>query len=653
MDRPSAPPTDRIVASTRRASSTAWISLGLFLSVLAAYGLGEHGALQHEFVDFDDHQYVTEHPILDGHLGLDDLQFAWTETTASNWAPVTSLSIALSDAIHGPDPGAYAATNVLLHALAGVLLFLALLRLTDRVGPAAWVAGVFALHPLHVESVVWISQRKEVLAGLFWIAALLAYAYAQTDSRRPGDALPAGPLARPRRGPWIWAVLAAALAMGAKATAVVLPISLLLIDFWPLGRLDSAAAVLRAVKEKWPMILLAGGVSGATLIAQTETGANVSEIIPFWVRGLNALHSVFVYLAQSLWPSGLAAYYPYPDHAELTSAGALLKVGLILALTAAAFGVRRSLPFAAMGWFWFGVTLVPVAGLVQVGGQAHADRYTYMAQTGLAIAAAFGIQHVLATAGKASFLGRTEARATAAGLAALSLLVMATATHRQVAVWQNSETLFGHAVRVTENNHFAHRFLGVALWNRGDVRGGEDHLREALRLRPEWGSARLVLATALLQAGRPEEARPLLDRALASNAEPAQVWAARGVLATMLGDDFAAAIAYERSATLDPGDWEVQNNLAWLRAASAHPELRDPEAALAHSAAAFAQNPSDPWVLGTRAGALAAAGRNQEAEVYQTRAIAALERAGQREHLSDFRERLEHYRRGGQPASLR
>ena len=653
MDRPSALPTDRPDAAPLRGTAVLWISLGLFLSVLAAYGLGEHGALQHAFVDFDDHQYVTEHPILDGRLGTDDWRFAWTKTTASNWAPVTSLSIALSDAIHGPNPGAYAATNVLVHALAGVLLFLALLRLTNQIAPAAWVAGVFALHPLHVESVVWISQRKEVLAGLFWIAALLAYAHARTTPTRTEPPSSEAPLTGRRRGAWMLVVLAAALAMGAKATAVVLPLSLLLIDFWPLDRLDSKRAVLRAATEKWPLILLAGGVSGATLIAQTETGANVSDTLPVGVRSLNALRSVFIYVSQSLWPSGLAAYYPYPDHADLVRPATLMKVGGVAGLTAAAIGLRRVLPAVTMGWFWFGVTLVPVAGLVQVGGQAHADRYTYMAQTGLAIAVAFGLQQARRTASVGALLRLPAARAAAAVLAGASLLAMAAATHRQVAVWQNSETLFSHAVRVTKDNHFAHRFLGVALWNRGDLRSGEAHLREALRLRPDWGAARLVLATALLQSGRPKEAAPLLDPALSSNAEPAPLWAARGVLSTMLGDEFAAAAAYERSVALDPDDWEVRNNLAWIRAASPHAELRDVEAALVHSAAALAQNTGDPWVLGTRAGALAAAGRSEEAAAHQARAIAALERTGPRDPLPEFRKRLEHYRRGGQPASLR
>jgi tetratricopeptide (TPR) repeat protein len=233
------------------------------------------------------------------------------------------------------------------------------------------------------------------------------------------------------------------------------------------------------------------------------------------------------------------------------------------------------------------------------------------------------------------------------------LILLAWLTRSQIAVWKDSTTLYRHATEVTRENHFAHRFLGVALWNQGQTREAEAQLLEALRIRPTWGDAHLVLATAYLQQGRLAEASTHLDRARENGADAARVWAARGILADQRGDETEAARAYQKSLSLDPDDWEVANNLAWIRASSRSAELRDPQQALVLSERALAQRPEDPFVLGTRAGALAAARRAREAVGVQQRALDRLAEAGMRSHRPAFEARLAHYRSGGTPSDFR
>ena len=616
-------------------------SRGLIAAAIVLVTLWVYAGVRgHAFVDFDDSDYVFENPNLDGRLDLDDLLRAFREPENSNWSPLTSLSLVVSDALHGPDPGAYALTNVGLHALASLLLFLAFGRLTGRWAASAGLAAVFAVHPLHVESVAWISQRKDVLAGVFWMATLAAYPRAVQTGRLPSHAL---------------VFLLGTLALLSKPTAVALPLSLLLLDFWPLGRLRTRAEVRRALLEKTPLSLAAAAVAIVTHAAQTAAGANATAQTPLPARLLNAGRAYSIYVVESIWPVDLAYFHPFPAELVLWSPPTYAALAALLIATALSLSVAKRHPAFTMGWLWFLLTLVPMIGLVRVGGQAHADRYVYIAQTGLVVIVVFAVPDALRARIRRRTQGADAPGSAAIPLAApwpwvgrsagvLVLLAFALLARAQVGVWRDSVALFSHATRVTRANAHAHRFLGVSLWQAGDREGGARHLAEALRIRPDWGEARLVWGTALLQSGQLDAARPEIERAARDGAAPPLVWAARGVLADALGEPDRAAEAYERSLALDPDDWEVANNLAWIRAASADPKLRDPDRAVALARRARQRMPDHAFVLGTLAAALASAGQWDEAIETQVRAIARLRALGEDGSLGAFEARLAAYR---------
>lgn len=604
------------------------VAAALVLGVVFAYADVRH----HAFVDFDDIEYVVDNPHLDGRLSGRDFLQAFAPYN-SNWAPLTSVSLLSSDALHGPDPGAYASTNVALHAAAAVFLLLALSRATGRLAPSAFVAAVFALHPLHVESVAWISERKEVLAGFFWMAALAAHPRAARTGRLAHHAL------------------VFALGIGAllsKATAVALPITLLLLDFWPLGRLTDAASLRRALLEKLPLTLAAAAVAVVTLVVQTRGGANWSERTALPLRLLNAGRAYVQYVVDTFWPTGLAYFYPYPSDEVLRSPGTWAATLLVGAATLASLAALRRRPLLAVGWLWFVLVLVPMIGLVRVGGQGHADRYVYVAQTGLVLMLAFGVCDGL----DARIHDPAMRRACARALQVVGLVVvvaLALATRRQVGVWRDSQTLFGHAIAVSPDNAHAHRFLGVTLWTQGERERGLHHLAEATRLRPTWGEARLVHATALLQLGRLDEAAREIERAAGDEADPGLVFAARGVVADRRGQSGLAAQAYQSALEHGSNDWEVLNNLAWIRATSEDPALRDPDQAIELAVRATALRPDQAYAHGTLAAAYASAGRIPDALAAQERAIGLLRRAGDAEALARFERRLEDYRSGERP----
>jgi len=607
---------------------------GLLAAAIAALTLWVYwGVAEHAFVDFDDQEYVVANPQLDGRLDPGDVVRAFSAPYNSNWSPLTSLSLALSDALHGPDPGAYAFTNACLHALASVLMLAAFGQLTGRWLASAFVAAVFAVHPLHVESVAWISERKEVLAGVFWMATLVAYPRAVRTGSSAAHALVFG---------------LGLCALLSKATAVVLPITLLLLDLWPLDRLRRAQERRRAVWEKTPLFAAAGIVSLVTYAVQTNAGANASAQTSIASRVLNAARSYWIYVGDSLRPRNLAYFHPFPSEALLWSAQGFTALATLVAVTGLALVWVRRRPVFAMGWLWFFATLVPMIGLVRVGGQGHADRYVYVAQTGLVVMLAFGLPDLLA--GRIRLPARRQWLAVGgacAGLAAIAML--AVLAREQVAVWRDSISLFSHATRVTRENAHAHRFLGVSLWSAGDHEGGARHLQEALRIRPDWGEARLVWATALLQLGRFDEAASEIERAAREGAEPALAWAAKGVAAERRGDLAAAANAYEQSLAHDPADWEVLNNLAWIRAASSDATQRDPARAIELAERAAVAKPEQAFVQGTLAAAYASAGRAKEAIDAQQRAIDLLRGAGEAARAREFSRRLAAYRAGRMP----
>ncbi len=426
-------------------TSKAVLAVSCFLVVAVLAVFGRTVVQKYPFIDFDDGEYVYENSHVTGGLSLGEAGWAFTHFSASNWHPLTWLSHMLDCQIYhrSDQPYQQAAwghhlTNVLLHAGAAVLLFLALWRLTVAVWPSALVAALFAIHPLRVESVAWISERKDVLSGLFFMLTLLAYA---------------GYARRPSVLRCFWVVLAYALGLLAKPMLVTLPFVLLLLDYWPLGRL---AGWRRCFAEKIPLFVLAAASCVVTVLAQRGVIAAV-ERLSFQDRAANALVSLVAYLGKFLWPTNLAIFYPHPQ-ASLESWKVVGALALLAAVTAVAAVWRRKYPHLIVGWLWYLGMLVPVIGLVQVGGQAMADRYTYLPNIGLGIALAWSLAVLVAR--------RPALRTAAVFASAAAIVVLMAWAWRQTGFWRDSEDLWRRAVDCTERNSIAHNSLAPSWGSR-------------------------------------------------------------------------------------------------------------------------------------------------------------------------------------------
>ena len=619
---------------TRRSRTAAprWLIALALLGLIAAVF---HPVREHDFVEYDDSVYITENPYLRSGLTTENVLRAFSESYESNWIPLTWISFQLNYELGGLEPAGFLLTNVILHALSTLLLFAALTRMTRALWPSAFVAAVFAVHPLHVESVAWAAERKDALSGVFWMLGILAWArYTE----------------RPSLGTYGIVMLCLALGLLAKPVVVTLPFALLLLDYWPLRRLapEGAAApwpldrarLVRAVLEKLPLLVLVAAASVITFTVQRQTGAmHIAEQLLFDQRLANAAVSYVTYLAQSVWPSGLAVLYPHPG-AGLPAwqvAGSALLLALLSALS---LRWTRTRPYLAVGWLWYLGTLVPMIGLVQVGAQAHADRYMYLPLVGLSIAVAWSAANLALLRHGARPLLAVAGAATVAGLAF--------AASQQVNTWRNEVALFERAVAVTENNFIAHSNLAAELLRRDRADEAEPHFREAVRIQPDWSEARLGWADALaaqgrvgeaikryeevlqsdpdgtraaghyglalLRVGRFSEARDPLERALADHGEIAELHAGMAIATSQLGD-FARAVRHGREALrLDPALDSAANNLAWILATSPDPSARNPEESIRIMAQLLGKTEQpDPAHLDTLAAAYAAAGRFPEA----------------------------------------
>jgi tetratricopeptide (TPR) repeat protein len=449
-------------------------ALGIALATLAVYAPVRDAP----FLSWDDVEYVAQNPNLREPFGPSSVLHAFEEKYESNWIPLTWISLHLDAALFGIDPAVYHVENVLLHLAAALVLLFAFARATGSPGASAFVAGVFALHPLHVESVAWVSQRKDCLSGLFFAIAVGQHLrYAESGSKMRLVA--------------VW--LSGAAAMLAKPVAVMLPVALLLLDVWPLGRLVPERASLRdRVVEKTPLLAMALLSGVLTLLAQRSAGSVELLQIPLLWRVMNALWNYVAYLGMAFWPSGLAFYYTWPLDAWLPWKAGLAMVALVvLGLGAVAAGRReRAVP---VGLLWYVVMLLPVVGFVQVGMQGRADRYMFWPLFGLALSTAFGVRALVA--------GSAARRRGAAAAAFAALATLGVASRIQVGHWQSGLALYERAVRVTDGNFFAHWALGGELVRLGRPDEAVAHYEEAIRLRPRWFHPRRDLGRLLLQRG--------------------------------------------------------------------------------------------------------------------------------------------------------
>jgi protein O-mannosyl-transferase len=546
------------------------------------------------FSIFDDDDYVTANRFVQSGLTWAGVEWAFTTWRASNWHPLTWFSHMTDCQLFGLNPGAHHVVNALFHAANAALLFALLFRLTGGLWPGVFVAALFAWHPLRVESVAWVSERKDVLSTFFALLALRAYvAYV---SHKPEG----------RTRLYLLSLLLFALGLMAKPMVVTLPFVMLLLDYWPLGRFPGAT-LRRLVLEKWPFFLLAAASGVVTFLAQHRGGMVVPlEEMPAAYRLENVPLAYLRYLLKIFWPVHLAIFYPLPraiSPATVFAAGAILVV-----VTALVWAGRKGGPHGLVGWLWFLGTLVPVIGLVQVGRAAMADRYTYFPSIGVFLALAF--------AGRAA-IGRFRLPPPAVALAAILVLGSCVVlTERQLHYWRDDESLFSHAVNVTRDNEPAHLCLGQVYEMEGRQIEAVVEYRTALKLNPGRVKTYNSLALLLARSGRTDEALAELRRA--QQLFPGDA-VTRDTLANLLADTGhpdEALIEFRAAVRLDPGSATLRNNLGALLV-----ELGRFDEAMDHYAAAARADPADgraPYLTGK---ALLKQGRDAESIPFLRQAL--------------------------------
>ncbi len=483
---------------------------------------------------FDDYYFLQLNPLVARGLTGEGVRRAFTEMYGANWQPLTTLLYMANVTLFGSNAGAHHLVSLLLHTLASIGLFLVLQRLTGRFWPPAFVAALFAIHPVHVESVAWVTEAKDPLSAIFWLLGIAAWTrYA----------------ARPGAGRYAAAAGFFALGLMSKPIVITLPLVLMLLDWWPLGRLGGAApgktAPLRLMLEKVPLLALAGASAVVTILSQRTVGAlaSVDDFSPA-ARLANAIVSCVAYLGDSLWPSGLAVFYPFPLRGTplLQVAGAATLLSLIMLAT---WLLRRRQPWLLAGWAWFLVTLLPVIGLVQVGGQTRADRYLYLPLIGLGVMAAW------AAPGLARRTRLGTPTLSAAAVAALA--VLAIVAEAQTAHWRSPETLWQRALATTEDNWVAHKNYAVDLYAAGRPAEALEHLREAARLRPRATDIQLQLANMLYREHRTAEAIRQFRVAIGLDSGLPEPRYRIGQLLEESGDLVEARATYREALRLDPG----------------------------------------------------------------------------------------------------
>src|SRR5438874_1782247 len=525
-----------------------WLTVGICLSLAALTWLVFSQTLWHDFINYDDPRYVYETTRITDGLSLSGIAWAFTHIHSLNWHPLTTISHMLDCQLYGLKAGWHHFTNVVLHTLAAILLFLALQQMTGAIWRSAFVAAVFAIHPLRVESVAWIAERKDVLSGVFFMLTLLAYAY---YVRLPGV------------GRYLVVVSVFGCGLMSKPMLVTSPFVLLLLDYWPLDRVKGQ--LWKRLAEKIPLLALSAVSSVTTFLVQKGAVGRTEEL-PILERINNAIVSYVLYIWQMLWPVNLAVFYPHPENRlplwEIVSC--LL---LLICITAAAILLRKQRSYLITGWFWYLGMLVPVIGLVQVGWQGHADRYTYLPQIGLYIALTWAIADLTASW-----------RHQGLALGVLGSVIIGALTWTawtQTAYWRNSETLFMHALAVTGKNDVAENNLGIVFLEKGQLDEAISRLQAAVDLRPENGPAHNNLAKALLQKGRLPEAMAHYRKFL--DIEPANV-EAHNIVGTALvqqGHIREAIEQWQDALENEPENGNAASNLAWVFATCPEDSLRD------------------------------------------------------------------------------
>ncbi len=566
-----------------------------------------------DFVNFDDDQYITENSHVHEGFTREALIWAFTTSHMGNWHPLTWMSHMADCQLFGLNPWGHHLTSLFFHTLNTVLLFMVLKWMTGALWQSLFVAALFAVHPLHVESVAWVAERKDVLSTLFWMLTIWAYLrYVE----RPGI----------KR--YLLILVTFALGLMAKPMLVTLPFVLLLLDYWPLERFQigqsgsmhiatsqvsmiarkPSSQALRLLWEKTPLIFLAAVSSVVTFIVQKSEGAvRTLEVYPAQARISNALVSYAIYIKKMIWPESLAVFYPHPGQ-SLPMYQAALAGLLLLMISFGVIRLGRRYPYLPVGWLWYVGTLIPVIGLVQVGAQAMADRYTYVPLIGLFLIVSWGIPELVR-----SWRYRRTVLALAAGSLLLALMLC---TWLQIQNWRSSIALFEHALQATANNGLAHHNLGVALADQGRVQEAIIHYHLSLRITPNNFRVYNNLGKALVRQGKLQEALVHYQKALHLNPNYAEAYNNLGVARARLGEFNKATDDYLEALRLKP-DWlEVYNNLA--NAFAAQGKFDE---AIAYYSKVIRLKPDYADAYNNLAIALAGRGRFVEALTYYSEAL--------------------------------
>jgi len=518
-------------------------------------------ATGYDFVSYDDDVYVTSNAHVQSGLTLKSIKWACSNPVCCNWHPITVWSHMLVCQLSGLNPWGHHLTNVVLHALNAGLVFALLQLMTGATWRSLLVAALFAVHPLRVESVAWVSERKDVLSGFFGLLALIAYArYAQVQSQQPNPkTAPHSSRFTPHAAPfYLLSLFLFALGLMSKPMLVTWPFVMLLLDYWPLRRFELStlrsqlSILLRLVREKIPFLLLAASASIVTLVVQQRGGSlAMGERLPLGARVGNALISYYRHIGKLFWPKHLAVYYPHPGSWPLGYV--VLAGGVILGISVLVWVQRRRYPYLLVGWLWFVGMLVPVIGLVQTGGQAMADRHTYLPSLGLLLLAIWGV---------CELTQRWRYRALALSLAGGAAIILCLAlTQQQLGYWKDSETLFRHALEVTENNYLAHANLGAVLIKKGQIDEAISQCQEAIRLKPDCIDAHNNLGNAFVMKGRIDEAISQYQEALRLKPDYAEPCYNLGNTLLLKGHTDEAIHQFQEALRLKPDYAQAHNNL--------------------------------------------------------------------------------------------
>lgn len=560
----------------------------------------------YEFVNYDDDYHVYTNRYVQSGLTIENIIWAFTDGTliSNYWIPLTWISHILDFQLYGMNAGGHHLTSLLFHIANTLILFLVIKKMTGYFWRSAFVAALFALHPLHVESVAWISERKDVLSTFFWLLTMLAYAH---YAERPG-------LNR-----YFWVLFFFVLGLMAKPMLVTLPFVLLLMDYWPLGRLQLGQSISPGsikiqksstsllIGEKIPFFALTAIVSIAAYITQRKGGVVPGmDLDLIKIQTANALVSYVSYIGKMIWPSRLAIFYPHPENLpiwQVIGAGTLL---VSLSVLFVRWG--RKYPYLPVGWFWYLGTLVPVIGLVKISNFAMADRYTYVPLIGIFIIIACGIPELVAQ--------WRHRKIWLVTLATVLFTVLMATTWKQVGYWENSITLFEHARKVTINNYASHNNLGVALYDQGRTEEAIEHYLQALRIKPDYEEAYNNLGVALNRQGRTEEAIEHYLQALRIKPDYSKAHYNLGLALLSKGDIKGAVDRFRKVLQIDPNNTEALNTLNKTLAT-----FEELDRKISHIQAELMLKPEDPMLNYNLGNMYKIKGQLDMAETYYQKAV--------------------------------